>query len=146
MVKAIVFIAIILLLIVTVSFIRQLMMDKRDLRKLPIEKRFKTFMETINEGLFNGNAELTLFDDDPRLANMMDPDRPSILIQFYYSTGHITVTLNHQCFRRENVWKKLFTNARSWSTFNQIDCGREFVESALDQIQMHETNVLTHLQ
>ena len=87
MVKAIVLIAIILLLIITVPFIRQLMMDKRDLRKLPIEKRFKTFMETINEGLFNGNAELTLFDDDPRLANMMDPDRPSILIQFYYDNN-----------------------------------------------------------
>ena len=145
MVKAIVLIAIILLLVILVPFIRQLMMDKRDLRKAPIEVRFRTFMETINEGLLDGKAELTLFDDDPRQANMMNNDRPSILLQFYYSTGHLTVTLNYMCFRHELVWKKLFTNAREWSHFNQIDCGREFVECALDKMHEHENKVLTHL-
>lgn len=146
MVRLIVLIVIILLLVIIVPFVRQLLMDKRDLRNFPIEERFKTIMNVVNNELFEGKAELTLFDDDPRLANMMNKDRPSMLVQFYYSTGNLTVTLNHMCFRHGLVWKKLFSNARNWSEFNQVDCGRDFVENAIHQIREHEAYVMTNIQ
>ena len=73
MLKIIIAIAVIVMFLIFVPFLRDMMMVKKDLAKNPIESKFNTFFETINEELMNGNGELTLFDDDPRAANIQDP-------------------------------------------------------------------------
>lgn len=65
MLKIIIAIAVIVMFLIFVPFLRDMMMVKKDLAKNPIERKFKKFFETINEELMNGNGELTLFDDDP---------------------------------------------------------------------------------
>lgn len=79
MLKIVIIIAIIILFLIFIPFVRDMMVSKKDLAKNPIEIKFKRFFDTISEELMNGNGELTLFDDDPRAANIQDPNQKTFL-------------------------------------------------------------------
>ena len=106
MLKIVIIIAIIILFLIFIPFIRDMMVSKKDLAKNPIEIKFKRFFDTISEELMNGNGELTLFDDDPRAANIQDPNQKNLLIQCYYGIGNMTVILNYMCYWQELKWQK----------------------------------------
>ena len=73
-IKLIIIAVILLLGLIFIPFFRQLYIDKCELKKQPLKEMFAALIETINQELFNGNADLKTFDDDPRIANMMDDD------------------------------------------------------------------------
>ena len=94
MVTIIILIIVLILALVIVPFARQIVKDKEELAKTPINEKFQILVAKINDGLLDGKGEITLFDDDPRLMNLMSEDMRNMLIQFYYSTGNLTIYLN----------------------------------------------------
>ena len=81
------------LALIFVPFTRQLVKDKEELSRNPINKKFEILVGVINDVMLDGKGEVTLFDDDPRLMNLMSDDKRNMLIQFYYSTGNLSITL-----------------------------------------------------
>lgn len=124
-----------------VPFTRQLVKDKEELSRNPINKKFEILVGAINEFMLDGKGEVTLFDDDPRLMNLMSEDKRNMLIQFYYSTGNLTITLNYKFFQKELVYKKQFFGLRNLSAFMQRDIANEFIEICGKKIAEHQQNV-----
>ena len=142
MLKIIIAIAVIVMFLIFVPFLRDMMMVKKDLAKNPIDRKFKKFFDTINEELMNGNGELTLFDDDPRAANIQDPNQKNLLIQCYYGVGNMTVILNYMCFWQELKWQKVFYNMHHATQLAQEDNARAFCEEARIKMEQHNSKVL----
>ena len=92
-----------LLALIFVPFTRQLVKDKEELSRNPINKKFEILVGVINDTMLEGKGEITLFNDDPRLMNLMSEDKRNMLIQFYYSTGNLTITLNYKYLQKELV-------------------------------------------
>lgn len=129
--------AVLLIGLIFISFFRQLFIDKCELKKQPLEKMFAVLIETINQELFNGNAELTTFDDDPRMANMMDDNRRNLIVRYYYSTGNMSVSLGYKYFQKELKFTKQY-QMRGTDDNHQRNCGRAFAEEALKKMKAHE--------
>lgn len=141
-IKLIIIAVILLLGLIFIPFFRQLYIDKCELKKQPLKEMFATLIETINQELFNGNADLKTFDDDPRIANMMDDDRPNLIVRYYYSTGNMSVSLGYKYFQKELKFTKQFHMRGSDDNY-QRNCGRAFVEEALKKMKAHERLVLS---
>ena len=109
------------LALIFVPFTRQLVKDKEELSRNPINKKFEILVGAINEFMLDGKGEVTLFEDEPRLMNLMSEERRNMLIQFYYSTGNLTITLNYKFFQKELVYKKQLSGLRNLSAFIQPD-------------------------
>lgn len=124
-----------------VPFARQLVKDKVELKQTPINKKFELLVSIINDTLLEGRGEITLFDDDPRLMNLMSDDRRNLLIQFYYSTGNLTITLNYKYFQKELVHKEVYPNVRNITIFGQKDIANSFIEVCNKKILEHQQKV-----
>lgn len=124
-----------------VPFARQLVKDKLELKQTPINKKFELLVSIINDTMLGGRGEITLFDDDPRLMNLMSDDRRNLLIQFYYSTGNLTITLNYKYFQKELVHKEVYHNVRNITIFGQKDIANSFIEVCNKKILEHQQKV-----
>lgn len=129
------------LALIFVPFTRQLVKDKEELSRNPINKKFEILVGVINDIMLDGKGEVTLFDDDPRLMNLMSDDRSNMLIQFYYSTGNLTITLKYKFLQKELVYEKQFSGLRNLSAFMQRDIANEFIEICGRKIAEHQQNV-----
>lgn len=129
------------LALIFVPFTRQLVKDKEELSRNPINKKFEILVGVINDIMLNGKGEVTLFDDDPRLMNLMSDDKSNMLIQFYYSTGNLTLILNYKFLQKELIYKKQYSGLRNLSAFMQRDIANEFIEICGRKIAEHQQNV-----
>ena len=93
----IVLLIILVLALIILPFARDLMKDKEDLRKSPIEVRFQVLIDEINKAFLDGKG-ITVYPvkNDNRWVNLHSEDKAKYLIQFNYSTGHLTVYLNYK--------------------------------------------------
>ena len=135
------FLVVFVLALIFVPFTRQLVKDKEELSRNPINKKFEILVGVINDIMLDGKGEVTLFEDEPRLMNLMSEERRNMLIQFYYSTGNLTITLNYKFFQKELVYKKQFSGLRNLSAFMQHDIANEFIEVCNKKISEHQQNV-----
>ena len=129
------------LALIFVPFTRQLVKDKEELSRNPINKKFEILVGVINDVVLDGKGEVTLFDDDPRLMNLMSDDKRNMLIQFYYSTGNLSITLKYKFLQKELVYEKQFSGLRNLSAFMQRDIANEFIEICGRKIAEHQQNV-----
>ena len=129
------------LALIFVPFTRQLVKDKEELSRNPINKKFEILVGVINDVMLDGKGEVTLFDDDPRLMNLMSDDKRNMLIQFYYSTGNLSITLKYKFLQKELEYEKQFSGLRNLSAFMQRDIANEFIEICGRKIAEHQQNV-----
>jgi len=137
-------ILLIIVLLIMLSLMRfsyEVTKDKHELKNNPLPTHFAVFIEYINEGFFQGSGRVVTFKDDPRSINLYCDNARNYLIQMYYSTGHLTVTLNYKYFQVEMPpYKKLFADVRNASSFQQKLMAQEFVETGLKSIKLHQMN------
>lgn len=141
MVITIIIIVVIIGSLIFIGFTKDLVKDKQELRLRPLQERYNILIANINNGILDGKGELTTFDDDPRYVNLMDPNRKNIKIEFYYSTGTMTIALNYLWYHKELVFKKQFHQMRNASNYLQRDVANEFVEEALVKMTEHQKSV-----
>lgn len=142
MTTIIILVALLIFAMLIIPFTRQLVLDKEELRKTPINEKFKELVTIINSTMLNGKGEITLFDDDPKLMNLMSENMRNMLIQFYYSTGNLTIILNYKYFQKELVYKEVYNNLRNITIFTQKDIARSFIEVCNKKIVEHQQMVM----
>ena len=137
----IVLLIITLLAMIFLPFSRALMKDRAELHENPMEKKFNILITRLNDLLMNGKGEVVKFKDDPRMLNLFDDNHANMIINFYYSTGSLTITLKYKYYHVELVKKMQFDNMRQAETFRQQDVANHFCEEASIAIRQHQINI-----
>lgn len=137
----IVLIVLFLLAIFIIPFFREKVKDREELHSNPIEQKFRILAQGISVGLMNGKGEVTVFDDDPCLMNLMSDDMQNLLINFYYNAGNLTLTLNYKYFHNELIHKELYTDLRNADNFKQREIAKQFVMICKKKIADHQQKV-----
>ena len=130
-----------LLAMVFLPFSRALMKDRTELHDNPLEKKFNILITRINDLLMDGRGEVVIFKNDPRTLNLFDDNHANMIINFYYSTGSLTITLKYKYYHVELVKKMQFDNMRHAETFRQQDVANHFCEETAIAIRQHQTKV-----
>lgn len=130
-----------LLAMIFLPFSRALMKDRSELHENPMEKKFNILITRINDLLINGQGEVVKFKDDPRMLNLFDHNHANMIINFYYSTGSLTITLKYKYYHVELVKKMQFDNMRQAETFRQQDVANHFCEEATIAIRQHQIKI-----
>lgn len=141
MVTIIILIVVLLFAIIIVPFTRDLVKDKEELGRTPINEKFKVLVSIINDGLLDGKGEITLVDNDPRLMSLMSKEKRNMLIQFYYSTGNLKIILRYKWLQKELIWERQFNGLRNITIFMQKDIANQFIEMSREKIVEHQRNV-----
>ena len=137
----IVLLIITLLAMIFLPFSRSLMKDRSELHENPLEKKFNILITRINDLLMNGKGEVVKFKDDPRMLNLFDDNHANMIINFYYSTGSVTITLKYKYYHVELVKKMQFDNMRQAESFRQQDVANHFCEEASIAICQHQIKI-----
>lgn len=137
----IVLLVITLLAMLFLPFSRALMKDRSELHENPMEKKFNILITRINDLLMNSKGEVVKFKDDPRMLNLFDDNHANMIINFYYSTGSLTITLKYKYYHVELVKKMQFDNMRQAETFRQQDVANHFCEEASIAIRQHQIKI-----
>ena len=96
----------IVLLIITVlaliflPFSRALMKDREELTSNPLDRKFQILISRINQLLMGGHGEV-IKTNDPRQINLFDENHANMIINFYYSTGSLTIILKYKYYQVE---------------------------------------------
>lgn len=130
-----------LLAMIFLPFSRALMKDRSELHENSMEKKFNILITRINDLLMNGQGEVVKFKDDPRMLNLFYDNHANMIINFYYSTGSLTITLKYKYYHVELVKKMQFDNMRQAETFRQQDVANHFCEEASIAIRQHQIKV-----
>lgn len=137
----IVFLILILLAFIILPFSKDLMKDRNELMQNPLEKKFNILISRVNQLLMDDKGEITTFKSDPRQVNLFDDNHANMLIQFYYSTGTLTITLKYKFYQVELVKEMKFHNMRHAESFRQQDVANHFAEQAISAIRTHQIRV-----
>lgn len=130
-----------LLAMIFLPFSRALMKDRSELHENPMDKKFNILITRINDLLMNGQGEVVKFKNDPRMLNLFDDNHANMIINFYYSTGSLTITLKYKYYHVELVKKMQFDNMRQAETFLQQDVANHFCEEASIAIHQHQVKI-----
>ena len=142
MIATIILLVILLILaVLVIPFTRQIVKDKQELAISPINEKFRIIADILNDTLLDGMGELVLFDSEPRQMNLFSDERSNMLIVFYYSTGHLTITLKYKYLQNEMVFQKQFFDLRNLSVYRQRDIANEFIELSLQKMHEHQQEV-----
>ena len=142
MTVALIFLLVLLVLaLLIVPFARDMVKDKLELQKISIDKKFQILIENLNQGLMFGDAEVVLFDDNPRIFNMFSQKHPSRILHFSYATGHLVIEMGYKYFQHELRFNKRYYNLRDVSVFMQKNIARDFIETAQFKMKEHEAKV-----
>jgi len=129
----------IIILIIVVKFTTEYDKDKTDLQFQPIQEKFRVIVNMINETAFNGTGSVTKIDT--RSINLYKAGENQI-INFMYSTGHLTITWRYKYFQKEVVHEKLFSNVRNLSLFEQEKIASVMINEMSQVVEKHKVEVL----
>lgn len=122
-----------------IRFIIDLNKDNYDLQSQTLSEKFQFLVDELNEAAFNGMGSVTNLDK--RSFNLYQTGQNQI-INFMYSTGHLTITWKYKYFQKEVVHKKQFNNVRNLSIFEQQRIAEIMASEMAVVISNHQNNVL----
>lgn len=142
MTVTLIFLLVLLVLaLLILPFTRDMVKDKMELEKQPLDKKFEILVEYLNQGLLFGDGKVARFDDSPRFFNLFAKEHANRILHFAYSTGHLTIEMGYKYFQHELRFKKQYYNLRDVSVFEQKNIARDFIELATIKIKQHEALV-----
>jgi len=130
---------IIIVVIILFRFFNDLNKDNSDLQGQTLADKFQFLVIDLNEAAFNGNGRVTTLDK--RSFNLFQ-DGQNQIINFNYSTGHLTITWKYKYFQKEIVHEKQFNDVRNLSIFEQQKLATIMVNEMNAIVEKHQNNVL----
>ena len=142
----IVILIVLVLALIFVAFTHNLVRDLVELERQPLGEKFETVVQNVNAGLLGGGGELVTFPNDKRHINLFNDNCPNQIVNFYYSTGNLSITYKYKYYQQEMVYERLFKGVRNINIYNQKALAREFVTEALESKAAHEHNVMSDIE
>lgn len=133
----IIIIAVIILIIF--NFLKDVNKDNNDINEQQLTKKFETIISLLNEAVFNGNGKIIPLNK--RSFNLYE-DGKNQIINFFYGTGHLTITWKYKYFHQEIAHEKIFYDVRSLTNIQQDIIAQTMLSEMSKVIETHQKNVL----
>ncbi len=133
------FIVIVFVGYVLFKFFTSLEQDKKDLQGGTLDEKFKFIVTDLNDAAFNGHGSITRVDN--RSFNLYQKNTNQI-IQFLYSTGHLTITWRYKYYQKEIVHEKQFNDVRNLSLFEQQRIAGVMIKEMELVVAKHQNDVI----
>jgi len=121
------------------NFLWDLNKDSHDLQSTSVNKKFGVVAQAINNVAYNGMGEIVPLDK--RSFNLYKTGSNQI-VNFQYSTGHLTITWKYKYFQKEVVHEKQYNDVRNLSIFEQQAIAEEMINEMFFVVENHKRNVL----
>lgn len=112
-------------------FSYEILKDRIELSKQPINEKFGHLSDLVNQTVFNGEGRVSV--NARNEFNMLDKGGNQI-IYFIYGAGSLTVIWKVNLGFREVIHKERFANARSLSKQDQEVVGKRLIQSVSRKI------------
>lgn len=113
--------------------------DNYDLQDQSLEIKFQHLVNILNEAAFDGRGTVTKLNK--RSFNLYQNGSNQI-INFFYSTGHLTITWKYKYFQKEVVHEKQFNDVRNLSLFDQKSIAESIINEMSDVVSKHQNDIL----
>ena len=130
---------IILIGFIIIRFITSLNKDNDDLHDKSLSDKFSVIVSALNDHAFNGSGNITTIDK--RSFNLYQEGQNQIL-DFEYSTGHLTITWRYKYFQKELIHERQIRNVRNLSLFEQQRIVETIIKEIDWKIEQHKNLVL----
>ncbi len=130
---------VIVLIVIIIMFVSSLNKDKQDLNGISLSEKFEIIVSILNEAAYNGNGRVTKTSD--RQFNLYQEGQNQI-IQFHYSSGHLTIFWKYKFFQKEIVHERQFNDCRNLSIFEQQKIAEQMIREMEEIILKHQSDVL----
>jgi hypothetical protein len=137
-----VWIIVILLIVIVllVKFSSSLNEDNSELGFQTLQEKFSVIVSVLNENAYDGGGAITTLNK--RSFNLYS-DGSNQIINFNYSTGHLTITWKFKYYQKEIVHKRDFNDVRNLSVFEQEKIANKMIEEMNIVIKRHKQNVFS---
>lgn len=115
---------------IMLPFIRERMLDKKELRDKPLNEKFSKTLYELDRIVFNGESTLTVYDENPEYLYMEGENNMNVSYCFMYSTGNLSV----QNIFRVNGEQKIID--RQYNQLRQVD---DDVQARLAKMILNDT-------
>jgi hypothetical protein len=126
---------IIIAVVIIIKFSSSLAKDKQDLHGTSLSEKFNIIVNLLNEAAYDGFGSVTKISD--RQFNLYKNGSNQI-IQFHYSSGHLTIIWKYKFFQKEIKHERQFDDCRNLSIFEQ----QKIAEQMINEME----NVMVKLQ
>jgi hypothetical protein len=119
--------------ILTIRFWYEILKDRIELSKQPINEKFGHLCDFINQTVFNGEGQVSV---NARNEFNMLAKGGNQIIYFIYGAGILTVVWKINLGFKEIIHKERFSNARTLSQQDQEVVGKRLIQSVSRKISM----------
>ena len=123
-----------------IRFMMDMNKDNYDLENQNLAEKFEVVVGRLNEAAYGGMASVTVLDK--RSFNLYHSGSNQI-INFQYSTGHLTITWRYKVLQKEVVHSKQFTDVRNLSIIEQGFIADQMLEEMEEVVGRHQMDVMT---
>lgn len=109
--------------LIILKFCWSLLNDNLELNEQTLEQKFQIIVNILNMSAFDGNGKFSVVDK--REFNLYGSNQ---VINFLYSTGHLTITWKYSFIIKDIVHKRQYTYARNLTTEQQANIATRLVE------------------
>lgn len=127
-----------IVIVVLVKFSSSLNEDNSELEHQSLSEKFSVIVSLLNNNAFNSEGSITRLNK--RSFNLYDGSSNQI-INFNYSTGHLTITWKYKYYQKEIVHTRDFNDVRNLSIFEQEKIANNMIEEMSFVIKKHKQNV-----
>ena len=120
------------------GFIGALYKDKTDLQNQSLSEKFSVVVSAINKAAFNGYGTVTVLNK--RSFNLYE-DGQNQIINFFYSTGHLTITWKYKYFQKEVVHERKFNDVRNITIFQQNKIAEQMISEMDMIVARHQASI-----
>lgn len=124
---------------VAFRFLSDVNKDKTDLIGINLQQKFAVLIDQLNFSAFDGKGEIIPLNK--RSINLYQEGQNQI-INFFYGTGHLTITWKYKYYQKEVVHEKVFHDVRNLSIFEQQKIAEIMINEMTEVIINHQNNVL----
>ena len=118
-------ILVVIVVVILGKFLLSLNSDNNELESLDLQEKFQVLLEILNNQIFEGDAFVTKLDK--RSFNLGETASNKI-VQFFYSTGNLSITFRTKQFGGEITCQRDFPNLRHVNNEKQQQIAMRFVE------------------
>lgn len=126
------------ILVIIIKFSLEKSKDKDDLHGRTLDEKFSTFVSSINNAAFNGSGYIKALDE--RSFNLCKNGENQI-INFFYGTGHLTITWRYKYYQKEVKHERQFNHVRNLSVFEQQRLADSYIMEMYGIVEKHKYEV-----